>query len=252
MPATFTGLVLLVVILLPGLTYQVVRERSSSHRELSAFRETGAVIFASAVSELAVLGIFTIIRILWPQATPDVGQLIRRGVGYARMHYGMLALWAVGLLIVACTLAGLAAAAPSLAARIRHPARLARSAGRWSSKRQHPSGASAWWLMFETWFPGEIPHVGCVLDDGSYAEGRLASFSIDADESPDRDLVLAEPIRYRPPGAIEAQAYPAGAMCISARRVVAMFVSYPPAAGQAEAEAGQASDPAAIPASAPS
>jgi len=251
-PATFTGLVLLVVILLPGLAYMVVRERSGSGRQLSAFRETGAVVFASVVSELAVAGVFAGVRILWPQTTPDVGRLIREGGGYARLHYGPLALWAAGLLIAATALAGLAAGAPSLAARARRPAGLAAVAARWASG--HPSAASAWWVMFESWFPGENPHVGCVLDDGSYTEGRLASFNTDADDSPDRDLILIDPIRYRPPGATEAKPYPAGAVCISARRVVAMFVSYPPAAAAAAgpgAQAGQASGPAATSASAP-
>ena len=68
--------------------------------------------------------------------------------------------------------------------------------------------------------------VGCVLDDGSYVEGHLGSFSIDADDQPDRDLILSKPIGYRPPGADELSPYESNAVCFSAGRIVAMFVSY--------------------------
>ncbi|OEJ49517.1 hypothetical protein BGK72_00470 [Streptomyces agglomeratus] len=104
---------------------------------------------------------------------------------------------------------------------------------------------SAWWVMFDKWFPGENPIVGCVLEDGSYIEGRQASFNVSSDDSPDRDLVLIEPLKYRAPGAAEMHDFPWGAACISARRIVAMFVSYPPVLGQEAGAATQASAPAA-------
>ncbi|MFJ9243820.1 DUF6338 family protein [Streptomyces sp. NPDC101776] len=239
MPTTVTGLLLLVVLLLPGLAYAVVRERQGTERGVSSFRETGAVVFASIISEIVVLGFFAMVRSLWPRATPDIGRLIREGSTYARAHYASLALWSVALLLLATALAGLAACAPALAARVRRPRWLAAwIAGRAPGWR-HPSTTSAWWVMFERWYPGENAHVGCVLEDGSYVEGRQASFNINADDSPDRDLILIEPLRYRPPGAAAAAPYPAGAVCISARRIVAMFVSYPPAGAGPGAAAGQ-------------
>ncbi|MFD2355366.1 DUF6338 family protein [Nonomuraea ferruginea] len=45
MPTTLSGLLLLVVLLLPGLTYVTVWERRAPNRHVSAFRETSAVIF---------------------------------------------------------------------------------------------------------------------------------------------------------------------------------------------------------------
>ncbi len=100
--------------------------------------------------------------------------------------------------------------------------------------------------MFDSWFPGEDPIVGCVLEDGSYIEGRQASFNVSSDDSPDRDLVLVEPLKYRAPGATEVQTFPWGAACISARRIVTMFVSYPrPEPEAAGAAATQGSAPAA-------
>ncbi|SBV01113.1 hypothetical protein YW5DRAFT_06521 [Streptomyces sp. Ncost-T6T-1] len=210
LPTTGVGLVLLVVLLLPGLTFILVRERRSSERRPSAFRETGAVVFCSVATEAVALSLFAAGRWLLPGATPDVGRLVREGSGYAIPHYVGLAWWGAGLLLFSCGLALLAAL-------------LTRDV-------PHPSATSAWWVMFHQWFPGENPLVGCVLEDGSYVQGRQASFNVSADDLPDRDLVLVEPLVYRAPGAADAVAVPWGAACVSARRIVTMFVAYPEAA----------------------
>ncbi|MEU4128178.1 DUF6338 family protein [Streptomyces wuyuanensis] len=233
MPTTLTGLLLLVILLLPGLTYVIIRERQGTERRLSPFRETGAVIFGSIVSELVVLTMFAIVRSRWPQATPDVGKLIREGSTYAKAHYAPLAVWALVLLLLASILAGLAASVPTLASRIQRPQWVAQRAARWGNRWNHPSTVSAWWRMFKEWHPDAEIYVVCTLNDGSLIEGSPISFSISADDSPDRDLILAEP-RYRPPGATgNAQPYDAGAVCVSARNIVAMFVSHFPATGPA-------------------
>lgn len=207
MPTTITGLALLVVLLLPGLTFATVRDRMGSERRPTPFRETGAVIFCSVLTELVALVIFAILRGLRPDLTPDVGQLVREGSTFARTHYVELAWWAGALLLFACALAAAMAAI--------------------SGSRPHASVTSAWWIMFEKWFPGEDPVVGCILEDGSYIEGRKASFNVSSDDLPDRDLVLTEPLKYRAPGASETQEFPWGAVCVSARRIVMLSVSYP-------------------------
>ncbi|MEV4329078.1 DUF6338 family protein [Streptomyces sp. NPDC049597] len=225
MPTTFTGLMLLVVLLLPGLTFVVVRERQGSERRPTPFRETGTVVFCSVLTELVTLALFAAARGLMPSLTPDVGRLVREGGSYARDQYVQLGWWAAGLLLFSCALAAAAAAV--------------------TGKRPHASIMSAWWVMFDRWYPGEDPIVGCVLEDGSYIEGRQASFNVSSDDSPDRDLVLVEPLKYRAPGATEVQHFPWGAACISARRIVTMFVSYPDPEQEAGEAATQGSAPAA-------
>ncbi|QGV77850.1 DUF6338 family protein [Streptomyces ficellus] len=224
MPTTFTGLILLVVLLLPGLTF-VVRERQGSERRPTPFRETGTVVFCSVLTELLTLALFAAARGLMPGLTPDVGRLVREGGGYARDQYVQLGWWAGALLLFSCALAAAAAAV--------------------TGKRPHASVMSAWWVMFDRWYPGEDPLVGCVLEDGSYIEGRQASFNVSSDDSPDRDLVLVEPLKYRAPGATEVEHFPWGAACVSARRIVTMFVSYPDPEQEAGAAATQGSAPAA-------
>ncbi|MFB7578217.1 DUF6338 family protein [Streptomyces hydrogenans] len=228
MPTTLTGLLLLVVLLLPGLTYVIIRDRKGSERRPTPFRETGAVVFCSVLSELVALGVFAGLRAWKPEHTPDVGRLVREGVAYARANYVELAWWAAALLLLACALSAVAA---TIATRL-----------------PHASAMSAWWVMFEKWFPGENPLVGCLLEDGSYMEGTLGSFNVSADDLPDRDLILVEPLKYRAPGATETHDLPWGAVCVSARRIVTVFVSYPqpPASeGAAEAAGSPASSQAA-------
>ena len=129
MPTTLTGLLLFVVLLLPGFAYAVGKERNATGQQLTPFRETAAVVAASVSFELVVLGIFAVIRTLWPSLTPDVGALIRDGRSYLRGggsqpgHYGQVALWTIGMLAVATVLAYVAHVR-DVAREPRHPCRL--------------------------------------------------------------------------------------------------------------------------------
>ncbi len=79
MPTTLTGLLLFVVMLLPGFAYLVGKERNGTERRLSPFRETVAIISASVASEVVILLIFAVVRTLWPSETPNVGALLGQG-----------------------------------------------------------------------------------------------------------------------------------------------------------------------------
>jgi hypothetical protein len=240
MPTTLTGLLLFIVLLLPGFAYVVGKERNGTRQQLTPFHETAAVVAASISFELIVLVLFAVIRTLWPSATPDVGALIRGGGGYLRGgrghagHYGQVAIWVTGMLALSTVLAYLATLprARKFAAKVLGP-------------YPHHSTVSAWWLVFETWQQEREIHIGCILDDESYVEGWLGSFNSVTDDKPERDLVLTEPILYRPPGADNAEPYECGAVCVSASRIVAMFVNYsdqePVTSLEAAVEAGQVS-----------
>ena len=222
MPTTLTGLLLFVVLLLPGFAYLVGKERHGTERRLSPFRETVAIVAASITSELIVLLVFAGMRTLWPSITPDVGALIREGGVYLRGsrghhgHYGIVAAWGVGLLAAAATLAYLATVP-----------KLRRVAEKVTGPYPHDSTVSAWWILFERWAEGRKVEIVCMLDNGSCVRGDFGSFNTSADDSPDRDLILKRPIYYRPagPGAKEA-AYNAGAVCCAASHIVALFVNY--------------------------
>ena len=98
-PTTLSGLLLFVVLLLPGFAYIVGRERHITGQQFSPFRETAVVVAASVSSELVVLVVFAIVRTLLPSLTPNVGALVRDRGGYLRGngaqagHYGQVAIW---------------------------------------------------------------------------------------------------------------------------------------------------------------
>jgi hypothetical protein len=221
MPTTLTGLLLFVVLLLPGFAYLVGKERHGTERRLSPFRETVAIVSASVTSELVVIGIFAAVRALWPSITPDVGALLRQGALYLhgsqsrRGHYQLFALWGVGLLALAMAIA-YAATIP----------RVRRVGERLTGPYPHESTVSAWWMLFERWRKARNTEVTCILDDGSSVRGQFGSFNIAADDSPDRDLILTKPIYYSPSGEEDEVPYPVWAVCIAARRIVTMFVTY--------------------------
>lgn len=259
MPTTLTGLLLFVALLLPGFAYLVGKERHTTGQNLSAFRETAAVVAASVTFELMVVGLFAIFRTVRPSLTPDVGALIRnsgdylRGQGGHAGHYGQVALWAAGMLTVSVALA-YGATAPGFRAWAWNSVDNGKGAPRLRGVARdlvgeypHESNASAWWTLFDKWEQKSDIHVGCILDDGSFIEGRLASFSREADDKPERDLILTEPISYRPAGEKATVPYAANAVCLSAAKIVTMFVTYiateptTSSGRQVEAGVGQAS-----------
>ncbi|MBA0127287.1 hypothetical protein H0B56_17185 [Haloechinothrix sp. YIM 98757] len=209
MPSTLTGLLLFVVLLLPGFIFATALRRERPEQRPSPLHETAAIALASVLSELIVLGIFAVIHVLAPEWTPNIRQLIAAPQRYLATSYLLMFTWMVILLVAACATAWIAA----ILAR-RRPV--------------HPSGGSAWWLLFETFGRDRDRHVGVMLDDGSYLHGTLSSFNQSEADTADRDLVLMTPITYRPSGAAETTELDCGAACVSARHIVAMTVAYVP------------------------
>jgi hypothetical protein len=153
MPTTLTGLLLFVVLLLPGFAYLVGKERHGTERSLSPFRETVAIVAASITSEFVVLGVFAAIGALWPTATPNVGALITNAGAYMGGtsahpgHYKTVAVWGAALL-AAATLGAYLATKPGI--------RLWGERLKLTGPYPHDSTVSAWWILFERWPQGEM------------------------------------------------------------------------------------------------
>jgi len=242
LPTSLTGLLFFVVLLLPGFAYLVGKERHGTERHTSPFRETIAVVAASITSELVVLAAFALVRWLLPSQTPDVGALIGLGArAYVAGHVGLLAGFGLIMLSAAVGLAYVATVPGVRRCFVRVPV---------VGTYPHDSTVSSWWLLFEKWpeISKSVPvgnkgkarkirvkrtaEVGCLLEDGSYLRGELASFNNSANDSPDRDLVLKAPLEYRPPGARELMPHPGvSAVSIPASRIVSLFVGYVDPAG---------------------
>jgi hypothetical protein len=213
MPTSLSGLFFFLVLMLPGFAYRVGRERSGFDRKATVFRESVSIIAASVASEFAVLIVFATVRVIWPTATPDVGRLIRQGNGYLREHYAFAGIWAAGLLASAVALCYIATLPSVRRIVLRH-------------KYSHPTALSGWGILFEFWRKNRQIRVGCILSSGAYIEGDFASYNTSPDESPDRELILRAPIKYRAPETKETLSYPVSAVCIAAREIVTTFVTY--------------------------
>jgi amino acid transporter len=152
MPTTFTGLMLFLVLLVPGFAYVSVRRRSRPAQRVSVFQETASVAIASALAISIALGVFALIRINRPADTPDIGLLIREGRDYFEQEYALVGGWALGVMAAATVVA---------------------AAAGWAVAKLpvHPSSMSAWGMSFEKYADGRDPTVTCILDDGSWVRG---------------------------------------------------------------------------------
>jgi len=207
-PSTLLGLVIFVVCLAPGLAFVLARQRVAPQLQVSPIRETARLVCASLALDVLVLILFSAVRALWPSITPDVGRMVREPATYLKASYLTVTWWTLGLLALATALAALAGSL-----RFRHVT-------------PHESVSSAWWLMFDE-KPGQRIHLGCAMEDGTFVSGTLASFNTSIDETSDRDLVLAPPIRFRAKGATDPAALTdISAVIVSASRVTTLFVSY--------------------------
>lgn len=214
MPTTTLGLLLFVVLLVPGFAYTIVRERAVPERRSSAFRETASVAFASVILGAVALTFFALVRLLIPEITPDVGELIADPYAYTAEHYALVGLWAAGLLALASVLA-------VRAAQSEWQGWLAWLAGP-DARTAH---MSAWSRMFSQ--SNEPIYVGCTLDDGSYVGGFLLFSSRSSDESDERDIALSGRVDYRPdPGSAMTRLPSVGGVVISASRIRLMSLSY--------------------------
>lgn len=234
-PSSVAGAALFVLMLTPGLLYSLRRERSAPAAPGSALRETLRVVGVSVTALLAAALAATLARAAAPNATVDVGALLRDPGGYAVDQHVRLAWWSVALLGFASA-AALAAADPRLARRARSLADRP-----WPRKILGTSdtdirGGSSWTRVFGMYdddggAPGDVV-VGALLEDGSYVQGTLSSHSPEPDETPDRDLVLRAPLVLRTTDG-KINPLPGTYTIVSACRVVRLDVQHvaPPAGG---------------------
>jgi len=182
-PTTWLAVVLFVVVVAPGLWFDLLSEKRRAGFQESGFREASRVVLASVGFAGVAVGILAVIRTLVPAWMPDPGQMFRDRSGYDSAHYRLLAR---GLLIEV----GIAFALVWLF----HCLLTARSGG--TSIRP----ISAWSRAMRHEVPaGTEPAVWVRMTDGQEWMGLVHDFSADLETS-GRELVLAQPL-FSNPGA---------------------------------------------------
>jgi len=224
MPTDFTGLLIFIIALSPGFCYTLRHEKMAASRSISAFRETITVMLSSVLSLVFILVIFAIIRVAFPQNTPNVGRLIREPAAYFRERYEYLTSWGVLLLAAACIVSVIAAQAPTWWRRYDIRSLLPNWLARHAEMQNGVAFVSSWWRLFES-HPEKAKLVICKLEDGSAVQGVLHSYSSDGDETADRELILGGPLTIRDStGQITKENY--GGLSVSARRIMYLYVDY--------------------------
>ena len=222
-PTSLLGLVLFLALLSPGFVYLQARERRHPGIDYSVLRETSLVVVTSALGLLMALSLASVARYVAPSSTPDVGAYVRGGSTYLKEHYAEAFLWAVALVTVACGFAFLLAVPPAICARGR--------LRNWVIERRG-SGVieqkSGWSAAFDA-HRDHRKILEVVLNDGTTLFGALGSRSTQLEETEDRDLVLAAPIKVRERGAQWVDLPTAGTVVVSASRIKYLVVSYEPA-----------------------
>lgn len=216
MPSTFLGLVLYTTFLLPGYVSYATRRRLSPTRRLSGLVETVTLLGTSVVTNIVVLGLFSIARLWFSHHTPDLARWNAIGKSYSDDRIGYLAIWGCALLAISCSIAFAGASLSRIGSVARRFSPIIIDVSAWYSQfeesPQSPNG--------ERWYP----YVACMLEDDSYVAGRLAWYSTEVDETENRELSLAEPVTI-----ISSSGIPFGPVervVVSARRIKWLSVSW--------------------------
>jgi hypothetical protein len=176
-PTSWAAAFLFVVLVAPGLLFDLLSEKRRVLPSESAFREISRVVLSSIVFTGFSLLLLVGVRTWWaPPWLPDPGLAIRDPSHYFPAHYQL----------VGCCIAGVVAVAFGLALGAdRYLAMKSKSGG--IKKR------SAWTIAFENDCPVDrLPYARIRLDDGSVYAGHVRAFSPDIETS-DREIILKGP-----------------------------------------------------------
>jgi Family of unknown function (DUF6338) len=175
-PSTWLSVLFFVVLIAPGLLFDLLAARRRVGAPESAFREASRVVLASVVFSVLGLAVVGLVRTLQPSWMPDPDRLVADPHQYWVEHYRLLL---AALLVTGSVALG--------AAVLAH----------WLLGRKFGSGLrtlSTWRKVFRQELPaGTAAHVRVRLTNGTVFTGKLAGYSADL-ELVDREIVLAPPL----------------------------------------------------------
>lgn len=103
-PASWLAVLLFVLLVVPGLVFDMLSERRRVGSSESTFREISRVVVASIGFSGATLLVLALVRIfLAPTWLPDPGALAREGSRYATQNYQVLS-WTLGAGVLLSTM----------------------------------------------------------------------------------------------------------------------------------------------------
>lgn len=180
-PTTWLAVLFFVLLVAPGLLYDLLAERSRPRAGESVFREVSRTVLASLIISTLSVSILVAIRWAWPGWMPDPDSLFSGTGHYVAHHYRLI----LRTLLVEGFIA------LSIAASF-HWIRAARV-------RAHLRPVSTWTRVFREECPaGFLPHVQIRLTNGMTYIGQVGHFTADL-ETADREIVLVPPLYVKKP-----------------------------------------------------
>jgi len=225
-PTTFNGIVLLIILLVPGFIYVLRREKHTPSRKFSGFRETLRIIVASAFAYGALAVGVTVGAFLSADIRQVAVALVIDSTEFQKQHALKFAIIVVGAVLVAtlvCAFVGGTSALKLVEQLAKRSERLAKKIETWKS--DHAPISSAWWTAFELQ-PLAAKRISITLSEGTVLSGLLYSYSQDADDHPDRDVVLQAPLFIQNPEAESFKPLPGASLIVSAREIRFLTVVY--------------------------
>lgn len=212
-PSTWLSVLFFLLLIAPGLVFDLLAERRRAGADESAFREASRVALASTAFSGVALAVLALVRARRPAWMPDPRRLLGDGQDYLADEYRLILR---ALLIQVAIALGLALLTHTVLARTSGASIRQRSA--WSSVLHHelPAGYQA--------------HVRVRLADETVFVGRVAQFTANLEHA-DRELVLAPPLFSKLKGG-SLKDVPAEwqRIVVPGDQVVAMSVQYRPKA----------------------
>lgn len=214
MPTTWLSVLLFMVVIAPGLLFDLGSSSRLVRAKESAFHEIARITLASLFFSGMAVGLAVLAHGQWPETFLNLDQAIRGGWGFVKDHQVPAA---ASLLLVFFS---------SLAAVIVVNLSWTLCIHGWG--KPWIRSKSAWSLVFK---PGRLDRGTTVmataaLSDGSVVRGRVTEFSADL-EREDRELVLASPITIRGKDKEKSAVRPElGAVILTGIEVIRLQVEY--------------------------
>src|SRR6266550_1607954 len=198
--ATVGGVVTLVLLVLPGLVFELIRQRRRAGRQDSAFAEISRVLVVGLVIGAITVTLLAVISLVGPRSLVTLAELTTANRAWLAQHAVALGwtAWAYG--IVSVTLAALLETllpGTDPAGRIHAESGWLTAFDRLPRLMRQQLGLTA----------TPIARLSVRLADGTVYLGDRAEFSTDLSLD-DRELALAGALACQPPGAAEAQPLP--------------------------------------------
>lgn len=199
MPADPISLILYVIMLVPGVTFVVAKERRRPSMKRSSFRETATVVIASAVAISLVVAVALVIGIWVPQVHAWIHEFLTDPSALMEQDPIRFLIVCLSAMAAITSFAALVGTFPRSGKEPKNKIVRALLASSTAIKPDE----SGWHDAFIRGTRGENPDrlVSVYLKNGGWLQGLLQSYNPAAEDDPNRALVLTRPLMYRNPTA---------------------------------------------------